>query len=222
MNKSNKNIDFENYLRCIQPDEDWTLYFREYAEKNGIPIIRPMAENLLRQIVGIKKPKRVLEIGTAIGFSCAVIYKEMIKYTKDSYIVTIEKDTDRVYIAEENLKKYNVDANIVNDDAINVLKNLSSKKEKFDFVFLDGPKAQYIVYLPFIVDLLNNEGVLFVDNLSQDGDISKSRFQISRRNRTIHKRIREFIFEIYNHNKLYTSVLAVDDGVAICRKRDDG
>lgn len=202
------------FLEFLVPDEDKFSSFREFAQENSVPIIRPTVQKLLEVIIGIKKPVKVLEIGTAIGFSAVVMYDAMKKYTTSPVIKTIENYDKRITIARENLKNY-VGIELIEGNAY---KEITSLNESFDFIFLDGPKGQYISYLPILYKLLDDEGILMVDNVIQDGDVTKSRYLIDRRDRTIHKRMREFLYTITHNKNLQTTVLPLADGVAICRK----
>ena len=148
-----------------------------------VPIIRKEMQSFLKVLLAIKKPKRILEVGTAIGFSALL----MSEYApKDCKITTIEKYEKRIPIARENFKRAGREEQItlLEGDALEILRGM---KGSFDFIFMDAAKAQYISYMPEVVRLLEKDGVLISDNVLQDGDIIESRFAVDRRNRTIHK-----------------------------------
>ena len=155
-----------------------------------VPIIRKEMQSFLKLILAIKKPARILEVGTAVGFSAIL----MAEYNPVSCeITTIENYEKRIPIARENFKRAGKDGMItlLEGDAAEVLKTLN---EPYDFIFMDAAKGQYIHFLPEILRLLAEDGVLVSDNVLQDGDIIESRFAVTRRNRTIHKRMRDYLY----------------------------
>ena len=186
----------------------------QYALKTNVPIIRPEMQSLLRFLMQERKPKRILEVGTAIGFSALL----MSEYApKDCQITTIEKYEKRIPIALENFKKAGKEESItlIEGDAAEVLASL---REPYDFIFMDAAKGQYIHFMPDVLRLLNPGGMLVSDNVLQDGDIIESRFAVTRRNRTIHARMREYLYELKHHPDLTTVILPVGDGVTLSVK----
>ncbi|MEE1314723.1 MAG: O-methyltransferase [Faecalimonas sp.] len=179
-----------------------------------VPIIRKEMQSFLKVLLKIKRPMRVLEVGTAIGFS-ALLMSEYVP--EGCHITTIEKYEKRIPIARENFKRAGKEAQItlVEGDALEVLKGLT---ESYDLIFMDAAKAQYIYYLPEVLRLLEKDGVLISDNVLQEGDIMESRFAVERRNRTIHSRMREYLYELKHHSQLETSILPLGDGVALSIK----
>ena len=133
---------------------------------------------------------------------------------KDGRITTIEKYEKRIPIARENFSRAAVADRItlLEGDALEIMKSL---EEPFDFIFMDAAKGQYIHYLPEAIRLLAPEGVLMSDNVLQDGDVIESRFAVERRNRTIHSRMREYLYELKHNEQLQTSILPLGDGVAL-------
>ena len=136
---------------------------------------------------------------------------------EDCQITTIEKYEKRIPIARENFKRAGRENQItlIEGDALEVLKGLD---EKFDFIFMDAAKGQYIYYMPEVIRLLEKDGVLVSDNVLQDGDIIESRFAVERRNRTIHSRMREYLYKLKHHDWLETSIIPLGDGVALSTK----
>lgn len=207
-------IDFEDQIAMLIKEDNVLSDLREYALNNNVPIIRPITQNILEMIISLSKPVKVLEIGTAIGFSALVMYNAIKKYAEPD-ILTIEKDENRYNIAVNNFLKYGASINSVLGDAY---ENMLVLDEQYDFIFLDGPKGQYMKYLPILIKLMKKDSVLFVDNLYQDDMITKSRYQILRRDRTIHSRMKEFIEEIISEEGLQTSIISMADGIAVVRR----
>lgn len=186
-----------------------------YAVQNQVPIIRKEMQSFMRTLLVMNKPKRILEVGTAIGFSALWISEYM---PKDAHITTIEKYEKRIPIARENFKKYGKEDQItlLEGDASDILCKLEGP---FDLIFMDAAKGQYIHFLPEVLRLLPKGGVLLSDNVLQDGAIIESKFAVTRRDRTIHKRMREYLYTLKNHEQLETSILTLGDGVALSVKK---
>ena len=180
-----------------------------------VPIIRKSMQSFLKLLLAMKKPKRILEVGTAVGFSSIF----MAEYNPvPCEIVTIENYEKRVPIARENFKRAGKEQQItlIEGDATEVLKTL---EEPFDLIFMDAAKGQYIHFLPDILRLLKTGGTLVSDNVLQDGDIIESRFAVTRRNRTIHSRMREYLYELKHRPDLETVILTIGDGAALSVKK---
>ena len=188
----------------------------QYAIKTNVPIIRPQMQSLLKLLLEIKRPKQILEVGTAIGFSALL----MSEYgPADCRITTIEKYEKRIPMAIENFKKAGKEEQItlLPGDAANILPELTGQ---YDFIFMDAAKGQYIHFLPDILRLMPVGGLLISDNVLQDGNVMESRFAVTRRDRTIHKRMRDYLYELKHHPSLQTDILPVGDGVTVSVKRD--
>lgn len=187
----------------------------EYALQTQVPIIRKSMQQLLRFLLTLTKPKNILEVGTAIGFSALL----MSEYApEDAHITTIEKYEKRIPIARANFEKAGKAEAItlLEGDAVEILKELEGS---FDLIFMDAAKGQYIHFMPDILRLLAPGGLLVSDNVLQDGDIIESRFAVTRRNRTIHTRMRDYLYELTHHPELETTVLPVGDGVTLSVKK---
>lgn len=185
--------------------------------KDNVPIIRKSMQSLLKYLLKSMRPKAILEVGTAVGFSAIL----MAEYSdKDSHITTIEKYEKRIPIAKENFKKsgYADRIEFIEGDAADVLKDLSAKDRKFDMIFMDAAKGQYLNFYEDVMSLLKDGGILVSDNVLQDGDIIQSRFAVTRRNRTIHARMREYLKTITSDERLTTTILPVGDGVTLSVK----
>lgn len=199
-------------------DEGHTAYLEELeaqAKQDHVPIIRREMQSFLKFLLAAVRPVRILEVGTAVGFSALL----MCEYNPvPCQIVTIENYEKRIPIARENFKKAGRDSQIelIAGDAAEVLKTL---EEPFDFIFMDAAKGQYLHFLPEVLRLLRSGGVLVSDNVLQEGDIIESRFAVERRNRTIYKRMREYLYELKHNEQLVTSLVPLGDGVALSTKR---
>ena len=176
-----------------------------------VPIIRKEMQSFLKLLLAMQKPKCILEVGTAVGFS-AILMAEYNPYPCE--IVTIENYDKRIPIARENFMRAGKEKQItlIEGDATEVLKTL---EEPFDMIFMDAAKGQYINFMPDILRLLKKDGVLVSDNVLQDGDIIESHFVVTRRNRTIHKRMREYLYELTHREDLVTAVLPIGDGITV-------
>lgn len=186
----------------------------KYAINTQVPIIRKEMQSFLKFLLALQKPAQILEVGTAIGFSALLMSEYM---PKGCHITTIEKYEKRIPIAKENFKNAGKEKNItlLEGDAIEILQQLEGK---YDFIFMDAAKGQYIHFLPHILRLLPEGGLLISDNVLQDGDIIESRFAVTRRNRTIHARMRDYLYELKHHPQLETTILPVGDGVTLSVK----
>lgn len=187
----------------------------QYAIDTQVPIIRKSMQSLLKFLLAYTKPRNILEVGTAIGFSALL----MNEYSPEGCkITTIEKYEKRIPIARENFKHAGAEENItlLEGDATEILKQLEGS---YDLIFMDAAKGQYIHFLPDILRLLPKGGLLISDNVLQDGDVVESRFAVTRRNRTIHARMREYLFELKHNTELETVILPVGDGVTLSVKR---
>lgn len=183
----------------------------------SVPIIRREMQSFLKTLLLIKKPMRILEIGTAVGFSALL----MSEYAPQGCrITTIENYEKRIPIARANFRRAGKEKQItlMEGDAAEVLKTLAGP---FDLIFMDAAKGQYIHYLPEALRLLPEDGVLVSDNVMQDGDVIESRFAVERRNRTIHARMRDYLYELKHNDAIVTSIIPLGDGVAVSVKQDN-
>lgn len=180
-----------------------------------VPIIRREMQSFLEVLLLMKKPMRVLEVGTAVGFSALLMSDYL---PEGGHITTIENYEKRIPIARENFRRAGKEDKItlIEGDATEVLAEMEGT---FDFIFMDAAKGQYIHYLPNVLRLLSDGGCLVSDNVMQDGDIIESRFAVERRNRTIHARMREYLYELKHREDLVTSIIPLGDGVAVSIKQ---
>jgi len=187
---------------------------REALETN-VPIIRTQTQGLIRFLLALRKPMSILEVGCAIGFSALL----MSEYAPEGCrITTIENYEKRIPVARNNFARAGKEhiITLLEGDAADILKDLAGP---YDFIFMDAAKGQYIHFLPETLRLLAPGGLLVSDNVLQDGDVMESRFAVTRRNRTIHSRMREYLYELTHHELLETVVLPVGDGVTVSVKR---
>lgn len=206
-------VAYINSLDCGNSDICNTIEKEAIADE--VPIIRKEMGNLLKVLLQLVQPERILEVGTAVGYSSILMSENM---PEKCTITTIENYDKRIPVARNNFKragKENV-ITLIEGDALEVLKTLEGP---YDFIFMDAAKGQYINFLPDILRLLSPGGLLISDNVLQDGDIIESRFAVTRRNRTIHARMREYLYELKHHPELETVILPVGDGVTLSTKK---
>lgn len=205
------------YLHSLETENSEIL---EQIEKEAldtyVPIIRKEMQSFLKVLLRIKRPLRILEVGTAVGFS-AILMSEYVP--AECKITTIENYEKRIPIARENFKRAGKEHQItlIEGDAFEVLKTL---QDSYDFIFMDAAKGQYIAYLPEVMRILTPGGILVSDNVLQNGEIIESRFAVERRDRTIHSRMREYLYTLKHHPELETSIIPLGDGVALSIKKD--
>ena len=187
----------------------------KYARETNVPIVRPQMQSLLKFLLTWGRPMKILEVGTAIGFSALL----MSEYAPQGcHITTIEKYEKRIPLAKENFKKAGKEDRItlLEGDAVEILADM---QETFDFIFMDAAKGQYINYLPEILRLMPKGGLLITDNILQEGELVESRYVVTRRDRTIHTRIREYVYELTHNDNLITSIVPIGDGITLSVKK---
>lgn len=200
---------------------DYLKEVEREAVRNEVPIIRRSMQSLLSFLLKLKKPGSVLEIGTAVGFS-GMLISECVP--ENTTIETIEKVPMRIRDARKNFEKYRKTERILlrEGDAGEVLRELVQQNKRYDFIFMDAAKGQYMNFLSPVLELLGEDGMLVTDNVLQDGDIIQSRYAVTRRDRTIHGRMREFLYYLTHTEELETVILPVGDGAAVSIPRDRG
>lgn len=220
------------YLHSLEKEDSPLVekIAREAAAAH-VPIIRRETASLLKTLVALKRPRRILEVGTAVGYSALLMAQYM---PADCRITTIEKDEKRAGTARGYIRQAAQEKRITLclGEAAQILKELDGP---FDFIFMDAAKGQYIYFLPQVLRLLPPGGVLVSDNVLQEGTVLESRFAVPRRERTIHSRMREYLYELKHRPELLTAIVPIGDGVAIStrlslgeealgeeRSRDDG
>lgn len=206
------------YIRSLEVPESAVIEaIEQEALRDRVPIIRKEIQSFLKVLLMIKRPMRILEVGAAVGFSSILMSEYM---PEGGHITTIENYDKRIPIARANFKRAGKEEQIdlIEGDALEVMHGLEGP---YDLIFVDAAKGQYIHYLPEVMRLLGTDGVLVSDNVLQEGDIIESRFAVERRNRTIHSRMREYLYELKHHDQLQTSIIPLGDGVALSVKRRD-
>ena len=201
------------YLHSLETSRGELLdTIEKKAIEDGVPIIRSETAALLRSLTAALRPENILEIGTAVGYSALQMCQVM---PENCHITTIEKYEKRIPEAKENFRKAGEESRItfLEGDADMWLRELKGKK--FDLVFMDAAKGQYLNWLPLLLDLMPVGAVLISDNVLQDGDVVQSRFAVQRRNRTIHSRMREYLYELKHMEEFETAVIPIGDGVTI-------
>ena len=209
----------ENFIASLGADESpLLLELRKEAEEAAIPILRRETESLLSVRLGEKKPETILEIGTAVGYSAIV----MAESCPGARILTIENFPPRAEKARQNFGRAGICSRVelCEGDASEYLTALTAQGLEFPFIFLDAAKGQYLRWLPELLTLLPCGGLLLTDNVLQEGTILNSRYQLPRRERTIHRRMREYLYALTHTPELITSVLPLGDGVTLSVKRE--
>ena len=204
-----------SYINSLSREEEALIEdIRKEAETDQVPIIRRETADWLRTMLLLVRPKKVLEIGAAVGYSAIFMSRYI---PDDGHITTIENWEPRIRQAEINIERAGAADRItlIEGDAMDVLSGLV---ESFDMIFVDAAKGQYINYLPEIIRILNTGGIIISDNVLFDGEVMDSRFVVDRRDRTIHERMRQYLYEITHNECLATSVLPLGDGVSFSVK----
>ena len=208
-------IEYLNALETELPE--YLNQLEQTAKETEVPIIRKEAQSLLRFLLCFQKPMRILEVGTAIGFSASFMSEYM---PEECTITTIEKVPMRIVCAKENLAAIpKADkVTLLTGEAMDLLKQLADEGNQFDFIFMDAAKGQYMNFLPELMRLLPKGGLLVTDNVLQEGSIVESKYTIPRRDRTIHMRMREYLYTLKHMEELETVILPVGDGMAVSTK----
>ena len=208
----------KRFIENINPVEDGLLgEIQAYAFKNNIPVISREMSGFMSLILNLKRPRRILELGCAIGYSSILMSKFL---AKDGFIISIERSEKMLEIAKKNITRANISCiDLIYGDINNVLPELVINNEnKFDIIFMDAAKGQYIKILPICLDLLNQDGIIIADDVLQHGNIIKNRLDVPRRQRTIYSRMREFIKKVFDNKIFKSNFFSIGDGVVIAQK----
>lgn len=205
-----------SFINSFNTDYDEVITsIRKEAEENRVPVIRREAGEFIKMLIMMNKPKRILEIGSAIGFSAIF----MSRFLEDgAHITTIENYQPRIEEAKKNIERAGAQdvITLLEGDALEILPGLSGE---YDMVFMDAAKGQYGSFFKDAIRLLREDGILLCDNVLQDGDVLESRFAVTRRNRTIHSRMREYLYELTHDPELETAILNIGDGMSLSIKK---
>lgn len=213
IDKERLNVFLTSFDRGNTPLLD---QIEQEALQGGEPIIRRQTQGLLRFLLALHRPMSILEVGCAVGFSALL----MSEYAPAGcQITTIEKVERRIAAAKANFKRAGRETavTLLEGEAADLLKELAGP---YDMIFMDAAKGQYLHFLPDVLRLLAPGGLLVSDNVLQDGDILESRFAVERRDRTIHGRMREYLFALTHNEALTTTILPVGDGVTLSVRND--
>ncbi|MDU5503713.1 MAG: O-methyltransferase [Anaerococcus vaginalis] len=208
------NINYNHivdYLNDIYIDEDF-IDVRNYGIENNIPIMKLETKEFLKTLISMSKPKSILEIGTAIGYSSLLFSKY-----SNARITSIEKNSKMAEIAKSNFSKYNKKINLINMDAKKALNNFN---QGFDFVFIDANKSQYEYYFNKSLELLNKNGLIVCDNILFRGEITNDNI-VNKRHITMVKKLRKFLSYITNLDDYVTSIIPIGDGISLSTRRID-
>ena len=208
-----------SFINSMNADETGIIgEIEAEAIRDEVPIIRKETKEWIKTMLLIKQPLRVLEVGAAVGFS-AIYMSQFLP--EGGRITTIEKWEPRIEKAKENFKRAGKEdcITLLEGDAADILKELEGP---YDLIFMDAAKGQYIHFLPDVIRLLASDGVLISDNVLQDGEVLDSKYVVERRNRTIHARMREYLYTLKNQEGLETSIIPLGDGVALSVKTGYG
>lgn len=206
-------VAYINSLDCGNSEICNTIEKEAIADQ--VPIIRKEMGNLLKVLISIVAPERILEVGTAVGYSSILMSENM---PQGCTITTIENYDKRIPVARNNFKRAGKEdvITLIEGDASEVLKKLEGP---YDFIFMDAAKGQYINYLPDVKRILKKGGLLISDNILQEGELVESRYAVTRRNRTIHTRIREYVYELTHSDDFITSIVPIGDGITLSVKK---
>lgn len=206
------------YLDSLQQEENSFLAeIERSARENNVPIIRKDTQLYMKWLMETLQPESILEVGTAVGFSALL----MAHYNpKPCEITTIENYQPRIPVARKNFRRAGKEDSIclLEGDAMEILPTLI---QKYDFIFMDAAKGQYPAFLPFLKRCMHAGSVLVTDNILQEGDLLESHYAVERRNRTIHKRMREYLQRLTKDEDFVCSILPVGDGLAVCTMKEN-
>lgn len=205
----------EDYIRGLIPERTGTLKeIEDFARENGVPIVQKETGVFLEFMTSIKKPKKILELGTAVGFSSILMYESA---GVEPDIVTIERDEKMIEMAKINLDRFNLrdKIKIEQGDCLEVLERLD---DKFDLIFMDAGKGHYNHFLPHCLRLLKDDGIIVADNVLFRGMVASQEL-VKRRKITIVKRMRTYLDLVTQDESLITSVIPMGDGIAVTKRR---
>lgn len=183
------------------------------ALENYVPIVRDETIKKIIEVLKENNIKNILEIGTAVGYSGIVMLQN-----SQAYLTSIEKNRERYFEAKENFEKCGLlnRVELIEGDASLELEKLVTKEKQFDFIFLDGPKGQYIKYYPYLKKLLSKGGILFADNILMNG-LTEDDSRVNHKNRTMVRNMKNFVETLKNDKDFITKFYEIDDGFSISK-----
>ncbi len=189
------------------------------ALRRGIPIIKDDTAAYLVNLIADEKPQKILEIGTAVGYSAAVL---LTSAPDSSYLWTIELDRNLAAEAEQNLAKLGLTqkAQVLQGDALEIMPQLIRSGEHFDLIFIDGPKGQYPRLFKLADRLLEVRGILVADNIELHGMLLPET-HVPHKHKTMVRRLQEYLDIIQNHPHYKSEIMPIGDGLAVSRKTAD-
>ena len=206
------DIRMQTFIDSLDPGHtEFIEALYKEAKNDGIPVIRRQMQSFLKTILQLRRPQTILEVGTAVGFSAIL----MAQYSDpECMITTIENYEKRIPVARKNFERsgFSDRIQLIEGDADEVLDRLAPP---FDMIFMDAAKGQYIHFLPKVKRLMKKGSILISDNVLQDGNLIESHYIVERRDRTIYKRMREYLYELKHDPGFETSILPIADGAAI-------
>ena len=208
----------EKYLNSFEPKMSEELKtLQQEAIKDNIPIIKPEIINYMKTMLTIYKPNSILEVGTAYAFSAILMCETL----PDVDVTTIERDGYMIKHAKENLDKFNLNdrIRILEGDGVEMLKSLDENEKKYDLVFIDASKSHYNEFMKECKRLLADGGLIICDNVLYKGLVAKDRFEVIRRNRTIHKKMNDFVNDAFADEAFETCLLPAGDGILMSIKK---
>ncbi len=212
------NPEVVKYINTNQPIEDTKLgELQKKCYELAVPIIDIETAKFLEFLLTINRPNRILELGTAVGFSAILMSKYL---SEGGKITTIDRNPRMIEKAHKNFREFDVNDKIefIEGDIVDVIKTLDTP---YDFILLDSAKWQYVNIYDDVLRLLNTGGILFVDDIFQNGNIIKDIMNIEKRQRTIHRRMNEFVDKISNEKCMKTAIIPIADGVIVSTKKGE-
>lgn len=210
--------ELNKYLLETLPNrEDWMIDLEQYAEEHGVPIMEPVSMNFIEQLIKLKRPKRILEIGTAIGYSAL----RMQTAYSQTYVTTIERNEEMYSEAISNIKRMNKEdqINVLLGDAIEVIENLYDQDESYDFIFIDAAKGKYKEFFQLVQPLVNEETVIVCDNILFRGYVANRKQVESKRLKKLADKIDQFNRWLMEQSEYSSTIIPIGDGLTMSVKK---
>ncbi|MDO5725529.1 MAG: O-methyltransferase [Tissierellia bacterium] len=213
MQRINKDYIYELIKNLAEKSKTDLDELEKYADENNVPIVTKEVANFLRLIIKLKKPRKILEFGTAIGYSGILMLNE----SKDAHLTTVEINEDMFHIAKENFKQYGFSKNVkqILDDGKIAVDYLN---EKFDIIFIDSDKGHYKDYFVRVINLLEKDGIIILDNVLYKGMVACEDL-VPKSHRTIANNMRDFLEYVCDKDEFISSVLPLGDGIMLVMRK---